>query len=362
MRMFFTYFLISIIGLAGNQDVRAQSQKVGKTLSTEQTSKEAADFSFAHRVFERVGNEDSLPINVVTAIGQDKRGLMWIGTQAGLVSFDGYRFQKYTHFDRDQSSLSGDYIKSLWADPNGDMWVGTLSGGISIFHPQTGKFSPLLYGPTLSSRLEIGAIQSIKGDLQGGVWIVGTETGLHYLSPDRKTLENYRSQVNQAGSLMDDRVRSIMLDRHGNLWVGMVNGLQRRNKNSSEFETLPRQIDGQELIKGKEVRSLYEADDGKIWIGFAKDGAAWIDQKTGNTRLIKLDTLGVNKLGDNVVDIITQVRAGEIWMSRYGYGIYVLDAASGDILQRIRNDVALPAASRSIRLAACLPINQESCG
>ena len=340
--LLFAYFLILITGLTANLEVHAQIPKIGKTLNTEQTSKEAADFSFAHRVFERVGNDDSLPINVVTAIGQDSRGLMWIGTQAGLVSYDGYRFQKYSHFDRDQSSLSGDYIKSLWAAPNGDMWVGTLSGGISIFHPQTGKFSPLLYGPTLSNRLEVGAIQAIKGDRQGGVWIVGTETGLHYLSADRKILHNYRAQANLADGLMDDRVRSIMLDHEGNLWVGMVSGLQRRNKDSREFETITRQIDGQELIKGKEVRSLYEADDGKIWIGFAKDGAAWIDQKNGNVRQIKLDSLGVNKLGDNVVDIITQVRTGEIWMSRYGYGIYVLDAASGDILQRIRNDVALP--------------------
>ena len=66
-----------------------------------------ADFSFAHRFFERVGNEDSLPINVVTAITQDKRGLIWVGTQAGLVSYDGYRFEKYTHFDNDQTSISG---------------------------------------------------------------------------------------------------------------------------------------------------------------------------------------------------------------------------------------------------------------
>ncbi|MBC3806336.1 GAF domain-containing protein [Undibacterium seohonense] len=310
--------------------------------AADQRSQDPTDFSFAHRVFERVGNEDSLPINVVTAIAQDKRGLMWVGTQAGLVSYDGYRFQKYTHFNRDQSSLSGDNIKSLWAAPNGELWVGTISGGISIFDPDSGKFRQLLYGPNLSTKLEIGAIQAIKGDQQGGVWIVGTETGLHHLSADRKSLHHYRHQDKDPGSLLDDRVRSIMLDRQGTLWVGTVSGLQKRSSKALDFESIGSDAVRKEILAGQEVRSLYEADDGKIWLGFAKNGAAWIDPQSGKIQLVKLDTLGVNKLGDNVVDIITQVRPEEIWVSRYGYGIYVLDATTGKILQRIRNDPALP--------------------
>ncbi|MFZ6818525.1 two-component regulator propeller domain-containing protein [Undibacterium sp. Ji22W] len=310
------------------------------------TSPSAFHFPYAHRYFERVGNEDSLPINVVTAIAQDQRGLMWIGTQAGLVSYDGYRFEKFTHFNRDKSSLSGDYIKCLWAAPNGELWVGTLSGGISIFNPHTGKFSPLLHGAGLNTPLDIGAIQIIKGDPQGGVWIVGSESGLHHLSADFKTLTQYRHQAADPNSLLDDKVRSLMLDRQGNLWIGMVNGLQKLAEGSRKFESITTHALGQaqskEPFAGQEVRSLYEAEDGKIWLGFAKNGAAWIDPSTQTIQLIKLETPGLNKLGDNVVDIITQVRPDEIWLSRYGYGIYVLDAKTGNILQRIQNDPALP--------------------
>lgn len=319
--------------------VHAQ-QSLAPATSSESLA-ELADFSFAHRLFEKVGNDDSLPINIVTALAQDTRGLMWVGTQAGLVSYDGYRFKKYAHFDRNLSSLSGDYIKSLWAAPNGDLWVGTLSGGISIFNPKSDKFSPLLYGPTLSTKLEIGAIQAIKGDSQGGVWILGTGAGLHYLSPDRKTLKNYRHQADLPDSLLDDQVRSIMLDRQGTLWIGSVKGLQKRRATATSFETVASRAGQDEILAGQEVRSLFEADDGKIWLGFAKNGAAWIEPKNGKIELVKLDTLGVSRLGDNVVDIITQVRPEEIWVSRYGYGIYVLNASTGKILQRIRNDAAL---------------------
>ena len=144
------------------------------------------------------------------------------------------------------------------------------------------------------------------------------------------------------GSLLDDRVRSILLDRQGDLWVGMVSGLQKRSDKSDTFELIASDVHRQEILAGQEVRSLFEADDGKIWLGFSKNGVAWIAPDSGQVRLVKLNTSGLNKFGDNVVDIITQVHSEEIWVSSYGYGIYVLDAATGTVLQRIRNDPTIP--------------------
>jgi len=310
-------------------------KNVDKTLLTNK------DFSFAQHYFERIGTEDSLPMNIVTALAQDAKGLIWIGTQGGLVRYDGYHFEKFVHNPRNPNSISGDYIKSLWAAPDGRVWVGSLSSGISIFDPDTGKFSALRYGAQGDKTLEIGSIQSIKGDTRGGVWIVGSDQGLLYLSPDRKQATVYRHRADDPLSLFDDKVRSIYLDQQETLWIGMSNGLQRLKKNSPHFElvaTDPKQADS---LIGHEIRSIFQAQDGKIWLGFAKNGAAWIDPNSKQLHRVKLDNLGLNSLGDSVIDIITQVRPEEIWLSRYGYGIYVLDASSGELIHRIRNDAAV---------------------
>jgi len=39
-------------------------------------------------------HKDGLPQNSIKAIAQDSKGLIWIGTESGLVRFDGLRFKK----------------------------------------------------------------------------------------------------------------------------------------------------------------------------------------------------------------------------------------------------------------------------
>ena len=36
--------------------------------------------------------KDAIPFGMVTAQAQDARGMLWLGTQNGVVRYDGYRF------------------------------------------------------------------------------------------------------------------------------------------------------------------------------------------------------------------------------------------------------------------------------
>ena len=45
--------------------------------------------------FNRLSIKDGLPESVITMTLQDKEGYMWIGTQAGLVRYDGYTTRVY---------------------------------------------------------------------------------------------------------------------------------------------------------------------------------------------------------------------------------------------------------------------------
>lgn len=300
------------------------------------------DFSFAEHYFERIGNEDALPLNIVTAITQDKQGFLWIGTQAGLVRYDGYQFQKFTHDLRDPLSLAGDYIKSLWAAPDGKLWVGTLSDGITIFDPKRGKFSTLTYGHDRKTTAEFGAIISIIGDAEGGVWILSAEQGLSYLAPGHRSMQSFKSESLATGDSHESKIRCIYLDRSGALWLGTTNGLQRRAAGTHKFVNIASNSDDPNSLAHQEIRTIFEAADGKIWLGLARNGAAWLEPSSYALHQRPLDSHATNKLGDNVVDIIVQVRPEEIWLSRYSSGIYIVDANNGNILRRVRNDTATP--------------------
>ena len=57
------------------------------------TDADAAEF----KNHERLGARQGLTTNYVSRVEQDNRGVTWIGTDAGLFSFDGHSFRQYTH-------------------------------------------------------------------------------------------------------------------------------------------------------------------------------------------------------------------------------------------------------------------------
>ncbi len=81
--------------------------------------------------------EDGLAHNAVLAIAEDRKGHLWFGTDAGLVSrFDGQVFQTLTRED----GLTGQAVRGLHADTNGDIWMMTLNGLVRYRQPE--PYSP----------------------------------------------------------------------------------------------------------------------------------------------------------------------------------------------------------------------------
>lgn len=72
------------------------------------------------------GLENGLPQNTVQALAQGADGFLWMGTEAGLVRFDGTGFQV---FDRTTSpALPGNDVQCLLAASDGSLWIGTSEG------------------------------------------------------------------------------------------------------------------------------------------------------------------------------------------------------------------------------------------
>ena len=62
----------------------------------------------------------------VTAIAQDHRGFMWIGTQDGLNRYDGQQVVTFLRDSNDPGQLPHNWIWTLHADSRGNLWVGTV--------------------------------------------------------------------------------------------------------------------------------------------------------------------------------------------------------------------------------------------
>ena len=83
-----------------------------------------------------------------TAVTQTKDGFLWIGTQAGLIRFDGVRFMPWE--PPAGSRLPDNQIINLLATRDGSLWIGTANGLAQwrapnlVVHARVGRFGALL--------------------------------------------------------------------------------------------------------------------------------------------------------------------------------------------------------------------------
>ena len=101
-----------------------------------------------HRQFSQYARErwsvaNGLPGGAVHAIAQSPDGYLWIGTDKGLVRFDGFTFLPVPP----KSLLpQNDPILGLITDADGDLWVRMQTAGILRYN--RGKFENLASGPS----------------------------------------------------------------------------------------------------------------------------------------------------------------------------------------------------------------------
>lgn len=93
--------------------------------------------------------EQGLPDSAVISIVQAKDGYLWMGTQYGLVRFDGSQFTTFNEMTT--PGLKSDRVVFLYEDKATNLWVGTESSGLAViqngivknFEAETAKAGPV---------------------------------------------------------------------------------------------------------------------------------------------------------------------------------------------------------------------------
>jgi PAS domain S-box-containing protein len=237
---------------------------------------------------------NGLPQNSVLSIAQTPDGYLWLGTENGLVRFDGVRF---VIFDRHNTpAFKSNVFSALLVDHHGDLWIGTLGGLVQLSH---GVFT----GFTTQTGLSNDSVQALYEDEQGDLWI-GTDGGglnrRHELA-----FKNYSSK----DGLADNSVFSLCADRHGGFWIGTHGGLSHWVGGSFTTKT---EKDG---LPSNFIRSLHVDRAGTLWIGTNRDGLAHLVGDEITTYTTK------DGLSENGVWSIMEDSAGSLWIGTGGGGL-----------------------------------------
>src|SRR5215469_17442006 len=67
------------------------------------------------------GVDRGFPNETVSSIAQTPDGYLWIGTDKGLIRFDGLKFQKFQQASPESFSIGA--VQSLISDGQGNLWI-----------------------------------------------------------------------------------------------------------------------------------------------------------------------------------------------------------------------------------------------
>ncbi|MBI2397656.1 MAG: hypothetical protein HYV17_07640 [Xanthomonadales bacterium] len=298
--------------------------------------------------FASIGNSESIPDGVVSALAEDHAGMIWIGSPAGLIRYDGYRFRFHVHDAADPRSIGGNFVRSLLVASDGRIWVGTEADGVSVYDPVREDFEGYESDPTHPQGMPAGAVTALAQTPDGAIWIGQRGGGLTRLDPRTRQFRHFRAVPGSDAAPNDDRVQALMVDRSGDLWVGTWDGVARLRAGSQQFEPPRFPAGAPDVLAGKTVWCLFEAGDGRIWVGTQQGDLVRIDPRDASAEEVRQPASD----GDHSATVYTAVQPlpAEVWVGRAS-GIEVRAADDGHLLRRLRHDPArnMSLASNEVR-------------
>lgn len=251
-----------------------------------------------------------MPATRVCCLAEDSTGLLWMGTDEGLLGFDGVGFEHYTVWN---SGLSGNLFSTMWLEPGGArLWLGLLSG-LAVMDVSRRVIRPF-------EIQSIYNVASLSPAADGGLWVLNIEDRFAHIDVTTDSVTTYElsdfSLPRRPKRLIDrgggrlwldfaegsfgrwdvDLSRSAarrvdswepsprerdeltgegvwLTDHAGNVWHGSNLGLDCTPHLSSEFAYW-------EAVSGRQVTCLATTSDASVWLG-------------SNHALIRVDSAGV---------------------------------------------------------------------
>ena len=187
--------------------------------------------------------------SVVSCFLQDSEGLIWIGSNKGLFSYDGYSTQQ--HFTYGEINNTRIYCGVII--DNTYLYMGT-DNGILIYNYRTDRYEQ----PATDFPTDVRTMA-----LQGDTLWIGALNGLYTYQLQNRKLSPLDTKRN---GLPHNTIYSIIRTGDNQIYVGTYNGLCRYIASNGKFEKIPLPVNSSQ--SNLFVNSLLE-DTGRqcIWIG-----------------------------------------------------------------------------------------------
>lgn len=258
---------------------------------------------------------EDLSNTAVRSLYQAEGNFLWLGTDAGLVLFDGHRYELILRPD----SLGDNRVSAVYRDQHEQLWVGYRDGGIFHYDPfrQLQLWEPEEGWPQVP-------ITAFAEDEEGNLWLSTYGEGLYYWTGKR--LYNFGTDDGLSG----EEVYTINSDQKGRIWAATDGGVSICELQSGKKKV---QVLGKEAGLPDEIVRVIEPDEnGNCWVGTYEKGFGYMSATEG--RILHW----IPEWDQGVITGLELVHPGELWIGTEKSGIYRYRINNGQLFE-LKNEV-----------------------
>jgi len=260
-------------------------------------------------IFRHLTTADGLPNGSVKYVLHDRDGFLWIGTDAGLCRYDGYRYRRFTHgvaTDNDLWSLGQDGLGRVWAARYADYYV---YDAVHDDFATEGRDALARLG----IKVNAGEPYQVFFDKAGDIFAFTSNRFFFYSVSQGKlaTLTgNKPTWAHHEMELGSHERHVYTIDRDCNLW--------RFDKLSLRFTRIPLDTPTAQAMRGNHC-FVFADSHGGLWLYANETGQVFRrDDKSGRWQR-KLN------LPDNHVTSMAEASDGHVWIATDHAGVFVCD-------------------------------------
>lgn len=254
---------------------------------------------------------------VITAIGFDAAGNLWLGTPDGDV----IRWNPDTNAAASFATMTNSPVSAVAVTSTGRVLVGTDGAGLVEIDPQSGRIISTLDSKTPKG-LSDNHVSVIFEDKQHSIWI-GTSNGLNRIDA-KGALVQFVHDTEDPSSFPSPGVESIFQDKGGVMWVGtFADGVAKFHESRMSF--------GYHYTRSHAL-SFFEDVDGTLWVGTYNDGLNKYDPATRRmTKYLALANEASTPgkpvaLDQGWIMVVKRDSRGLLWLAIKGHGLVAFDS------------------------------------
>jgi diguanylate cyclase (GGDEF)-like protein len=281
--------------------------------------------------FRNIMQNQDIALGEVEAITEDHEGFMWLGGRNALLRYDGYEFLTIlvANNPNDLTLTSPvTQILELLEDRDHNLWAATRAGlyrydrNRELLVPVQDVQGTLLFRETINA-LEEG---------RDGELLIGAGSGLHIFDPRTLQVQHIDPQ-----GIRSNSVNELLVDRQGNVWLGLTTGLLRMDRASKTSTLLVPDPRNPQSMAANGIVSMAEDQEGNIWAG-TNTGVYRLNPVTGAIKHYQHDPQDPNSLANDILRQIFVDKRGWVWCGSDGGGISLYDQSNDRFLRFSRKE------------------------